>query len=187
MHISLYMPIHAHLMNACLYLAPHEGTAHDLARATHDKRPHIQARHACRPHHALTCEFYKVVLSRESRGHQTRPTPNPHATHTCPKHAQSPIPRFLLLLLRSDRRYKLASRSGSLRGWIAGWFVADGWHGCHCCRCCCACRRLDAAAAQLAAALGAPVCAMRLCAAARPRGQRSMERCLNMRSCPWEK
>ena len=170
------------LMNACLHLAPHEGTAHDLTHVTHDKRPHLQARHACRPHHALTCEFYKVVLSRESRGNQISPTPNPHATHTCPKHAQSPFPRFLLLLLRSDRRYKPASKSESLHGWIAGWFAADGWQRLPLLQMLlgCACRRLDAAAAELAAALGAPACAMKLRAAAPPRGQRFAERSLNI-------
>ena len=162
MHISLYMPIHAHLMNACLHLAPHEGTTHDLARATHTKRPHIQVHHAHRPLHAHTCKFYKVVLSRESRGHQTRPTPNPHATHTCPTHAQTPIPRFLLRLLCCGRRYSSPEKTEICARLHCELVAAECCLRCHSCRCRGACRVADAAAAEWTAALGAPACAMKL-------------------------
>ena len=79
------------LMNACLHLAPHEGTAHDLTHATHAKCPDVQAGHAYRPLHALTCEFHKVVFAHQSRGHQTQPSLSSPATSTHAHRTRNPL------------------------------------------------------------------------------------------------
>ena len=101
-------------MNACLHLASHAGTVHDLAPATHANCPPLQLHRPHRPLHTLTHAMHNVVHSREARGLQTVPTPNPHATNTCAEYAQAVSPRYLQRpLWRFGRR--MCSPSGSAR------------------------------------------------------------------------
>ena len=82
-------------MNACLHLASHAGTVHDLAPATHVNCPPLQLHRPHRPLHALKHAMHNVVHSREARGLQTVPTPNPHATNTYAEYAQAASPWYL--------------------------------------------------------------------------------------------
>ena len=50
-------------MNACLHLASHAGTVHDLAPATHAKCPHIQVHRPHRPLYALKHAMHILVKS----------------------------------------------------------------------------------------------------------------------------
>ena len=79
------------LMNACLHLAPHEGTAHDLTHATHDKCPDVQGRHAYRPLQALTCKFHKVVFAHLASRPPKQANPQPV------RHIHTPEPRATLI------------------------------------------------------------------------------------------
>ena len=108
-------------MNACLYLAPHEGTAHDLARATHTKRPHIQVHHTHRPLHAQHANSTKSY-SHESL-EATKPGQPPIRTRRT--HARSTrnhlSPAFCCRCCAAAGDIPRQKKLKSVRGCIASW------------------------------------------------------------------
>ena len=166
-------------MNACLHLASHAGTLHDLAPATHANGPPLQVQHPHRPLHALKHAIHNVVNSREARGLQTVPTPNPHATNTCAAYAQAASPRCLQWPLWRSWRWRPRSKSLSWLSLQTMPVAAAGWCGFHCGRRRGARRRLDAVAASLAARSAGVACAMTLWPAARPLVSVGARRSLN--------
>ena len=138
-------------MNACLHLASHAGTVHDLAPATHAKCPHLQVHRPHRPLHALKHALHILVNSREPRRLQTVPTPNPHATNTCAAYAQAASPHGLQRSQWRSGRWRPRRKSQSWPSQEKTPVAAAGWCGFHCGCVRGACRSLDAAAALLAA------------------------------------
>ena len=156
------------LMNACLHLASHAGTVHDLAPATHANCPPLQLHRPHRPLHALKHAMHILVKSREPRGLQIMPTPNPHATNTCAAYAQAASPRSLQRSLWRSGRWRPRIKSQSWLSQEKTPVAAAGWCGFHCGRRRGARRRLDAAAALLAAHSAGVACTMTLRPAAQP-------------------
>ena len=166
-------------MNACLHLASHTRTKHDLAPATHANGPPLQVQRPHRPLHALKHAIHNVVNSREARGGQTGPTPNPHATNTSAAYAQAASPCCLRRSLRRSGRWRPRSKSLSWLSLEKTPVAAAGWCGYHCGRRRGACRRMDAAAASLAACSAGVACALTLRPAARPLVSVGARRSLN--------
>ena len=166
-------------MNACLHLASHAGTKHDLAPATHANCPPLQVQRPYRALHALKHAIHQVVNSREARGGQTGPTPNPHATNTSAAYAQAASPRCLRRSLRRSGRWRPRSKSQSWLSLQTTPVAVAGWCGFHCGRRRGAFWRLDAVAASLAARSAGVACAMTLRPAARPLVSVGARRSLN--------
>lgn len=90
-------------------------------RGACQKRRALQVHLACRPLHALTLSS----TIRRTRYHQPRPTPNPHATHTCPTRIRASLTHILACCWGCCAATGDCGRSVKVNAgcrWIAGWF-----------------------------------------------------------------